>query len=1133
MSLIDLAIARGRMVLATLALILVAGTIAYLNIPKESDPDINIPIIYVSLTHEGISPEDAERLLIRPMESELKSIEGVKEMRSTAFLGGANVLLEFEAGFNPDVAIADVREKVDLAKSKLPTDTKEPKVHEVNLSLFPVLVITLGGDVPERTLLKLARDLRDKVKTVKNVLEVTIGGDREELFEIILDPVRMQSYGLDAAQLLAGINRANVLVAAGAMDTGHGRFAIKVPGLFESGRDILNLPLKVAGDAVVRVSDIADVRRSFKDRTTVARLAGKPAVSLEVSKRTGSNIIDTIAQVRTVVEAEKAFWPPSVAVSYSQDRSTDIRSMLTELQSSIIIAVILVMLVVVGALGLRSGFLVGIAIPGSFLAGILVLSLMGLTINIVVLFSLILVVGMLVDDAIIVNEFADRKMHEGMPAAQAYAAATRRMLWPIVASTASRIAAFLPLLFWPGLVGEFMKFLPITLVATLTASLVMALLFIPVLGANLAAVARVATIVTGTAGGAFGLSQLGGWAAGLLFGDAGEAAGASAALALLGALLGAALGVRLGGLAAAALAKPPPENATLRAIETDPDFDLARAGGLTGLYVRVLKIALRHPAKVLAGAAGLLVGSWALYGVFGRGIEFFPEVEPNQAIVLVHARGNLSVNEKDALTGEVERAILAMQTERHEFATVYTTAGNLRSNDDDQAEDVIGRIQLELVDWNERRKVAEIMAEIRDRTRGLAGIQVETQKPRAGPSAGRPVQVQLSSRFPEALEPAAVRVRHFLDTLPGLVDVQDSRPMPGIEWEMAVDRAEAAKYGADITLIGSFIRLVTNGLRVSDYRPDDADDAIDIVVRYPVDYRTLDQLDRIRVQTSVGPIPMSSFVERKPVPRAGQLRRVDQRRIMKVMADVAPDVLADDKVKEIQAWLATADIDPRVTVSFKGQDQDQKDAQAFLQKAFFIALGMIAVILLAEFNSFTGVLLVLSAVIMSTIGVMLGLLLIGQPFGIVMSGIGVIALAGVVVNNNIVLLDTYLRLKREIRDPMQAIIRTGAQRLRPVLLTAVTAVLGLLPMVFQVSIDFLTREITVGAPSTQWWVQLATAVAFGLTFATVLTLIVTPSWLMAQARMAEWFERRRGGRRAAAPVALYPAERPRFDEAAE
>jgi multidrug efflux pump len=1129
MTLIDLAISRGRMVLATLALILIAGTYAYVTIPKESDPDINIPIIYVSLTLDGISPEDSERLLVRPMENELKGIEGVKEMRSTAFLGGGNVLLEFEAGFDPDMAIADVREKVDLAKSQLPADAKEPKVNEVNLSLFPVLVVTLGGDVPERTLLKLARDLRDKLETIRNVLEVTIGGDREELFEIILDPVRMQSYGLDAQALLAGINRANVLVAAGAIDTGHGRFAIKVPGLFESGRDILNLPLKVAGDAVVRVSDIADVRRSFKDRLTSARISGKPAVSLEISKRTGSNIIDTIAQVRAVVEAEKSLWPEEVSVAYSQDRSTDIRAMLTELQSSIIIAIILVMLVVVGALGLRSGFLVGIAIPGSFLAGILALSLMGLTINIVVLFSLILVVGMLVDDAIIVNEFADRKMHEGMTPAAAYSIATRRMLWPIVASTASRIAAFLPLLFWPGLVGEFMKFLPITLVATLTASLVMALLFIPVLGANLAPVARVATILSGIAAGAFGLSALGGFLAGLAGIDTAGAIGV--ALSLAGALIGAFVGVRLGALAAANLIKPPPVNETLRAIETDPNFDLSHAGGLTGFYVRVLKVALRHPSKILAGAVGVLVGSWALYGVFGRGVEFFPEVEPDQAIVLVHARGNLSVSEKNALTSEVEQAILRMQSERHEFETIYTTAGNLRSNDDDQGEDVIGRIQLELADWDKRRKADEIMADIRARTAHLAGIQVETRKPRAGPAAGKPVQVQLASRFPELLDANAARVRAFFDTLPGLVAIEDTRPMPGIEWEMTVDRAEAAKYNADIALIGSFIRLVTNGLKVSDYRPDDADDEIDIVVRYPSDYRTLDQLDRIRVQTSFGPVPISTFVERKPVPRAGQLRRVDQRRIMKVMSEVAPGVLADDKVQEVQAWLKTADIDPRVTVSFGGQDQDQNDAQAFLQKAFFIALGMIAIILLAEFNSFSGVLLVLSAVIMSTVGVMLGLLLIGQPFGIVMSGVGVIALAGVVVNNNIVLLDTYMRLKREIRDPMQAIIRTGAQRLRPVLLTAVTAVLGLLPMVFQVSIDFMTREVTVGAPSTQWWVQLSTAVAFGLSFATILTLIVTPCWLMVEAKIALWFARRRGA--AEAPVPLYPAERPRFDEAAE
>ena len=1133
MSLIDAALARSRTVLASLALLLATGLAAYIAIPKESDPDINIPIIYVSMSHEGISPEDAERLLIRPMETELQGIEGVKEMRSTAFLGGANVLMEFDAGFDADTALADVREKVDLAKTELPDHTDEPTVNEVNLSLFPVLVVTLGGDVPERTLLRLARDLSDSIEAIPSVLEVNIGGDREEQVEVILDPVLLDSYEIEVQEILAVVARSNQLIAAGSLDTGRGRFAIKLPGLFESVNDVLDLPLKVSGDAAVTVRDIATVRRTFKDRLTVARLSGKPAISLEVSKRTGENIIDTIEQVRAVVAEEQANWPGAVEVSYSQDKSSDIRTMLTDLQNNFISAVLLVMIVVVAALGLRNGILVGIAIPGSFLTGILVLSTLGLTVNIVVLFSLILAVGMLVDGAIVVTEYAERKLREGEPAARAYALAAKRMAWPIIASTATTLAAFAPLLFWPGLVGEFMKFLPITLVATLTASLAMALIFVPVMGANLSIVARIFFLLVGIGLGA-GLSiAVAFGVAGAVFGDGTASLITSIVAGGLGAVAGTWLGLRLGGRVAASLDRPPTAGVDEAQQLGAESGHLGHIGGATGLYLKVLRGALRYPAKVLAGAVVAMVGSWMLYGAFGQGIEFFPDVEPEQAIVQVHARGNLSVREKVALVAEVEREVLTIQHERGEFETIYMIAGNLSSNDDDQAEDVIGRLQLELADWDLRRPADDILADIRARTAHLAGIHIEARKPRAGPPVGKPVQVQLSSRNPDLLEAEAAKVRRFMDNLDGLADVEDSRPMPGIEWELTVDRAQAAKFGADIQAIGQFVKLVTNGLKLSEYRPDDTDDEIDIVVRYPAAQRTIDQLDRIRLQTSAGLVPISNFVTRHPVPRVGQLRRVDNKRIMKVMAEVDAGVLPNDMVRQITAWLPTADIDPRVAVTFKGEDQEQADAQAFLQRAFGIALFIMAIILVTQFNSFYSAFLILSAVIMSTVGVMLGLLIIGQPFGIVMSGVGVIALAGIVVNNNIVLIDTYDRLKRTISDPVQAILRTGAQRLRPVLLTTVTTILGLLPMVLQLNIDFATREISRGAPSTQWWVQLATAVAFGLAFATVLTLIVTPSALMVRSNLQVWQARRRMRRLAPARAVAGDASPAPMAEAAE
>ena len=1115
MTFIDHALNRSRTVIATLILILVSGVVAFVEIPKEAEPDVNIPIVYVSLHHEGISPEDAERLLVRPMEEELQSIEGVKEMRSTAYQNGANVLLEFEAGFDADAAMDDVREKVDLVKPDLPDDTDEPTVNEVNLSLFPVITVTLSGNLSERTMLRLARELRDDIEGLPEVLEANITGDRDEQVDVVVDPVLLESYGLQPAEILNLISRSNQLIAAGTMDAGVGRFAIKVPGLIETLDDILTMPLLTKGDSVITIGDIASVHRTFKDPTTYAFLNGKPAVVIEVSKRIGQNIIGTSNRVRAAVAERVALWPEGVEVTFSNDKSDKIRTMLTDLQNNVISAILLVMIVVVGALGVRGGLLVGIAIPGSFLTGILVLATFGLTVNMVVLFSLILAVGMLVDGAIVVTEYADRKLAEGSSAQEAYSLAAKRMALPIMASTATTLAAFMPLLFWPGIVGEFMKFLPITLVATLSASLAMALVFVPALGANFATVSRV--FLTAVAAAGFSVVAFG------------LAAGSLAApfLGLAAAIAGAYLGFRFGGWVNVLMERAQAKRvaATTISFAAAADVKLEEIRGFTGIYIKTLGFALRHPAKVLGLAVLGLIGSWYAYINYGHGVQFFPSVEPEQGIVIIHGRGNMAVNEKRTLVRQVERHILDIQDEFGDFRSIYTATGNFEPRDEDP-EDMIGKITLDFADWEKRRPAAVILDDIRARTSYLAGIIIETQWPRAGPPVGKPVNVQLSSWDPEVLEPIATRLRAFMDQLPGLKDVEDSRPIPGIEWELEVNRAQAAKFDADVAAIGSFVQLATKGLKISDYRPDDSDEEIDIVVRFPRDYRTVEMLDRIRLNTPMGLIPISNFVERAAEPKTGLVRRTEGKRIMFVRADVEEGVLPDDKVNEIKDWLDRANLPSNVDVTFKGEDEEQKAAQAFLGKAFGVALFIMAIILVTQFNSFYGGFLILSAVIMSTVGVLLGLLIMQEPFGIIMSGIGVIALAGIVVNNNIVLIDTYDRLHRTEPDARIAILKTGAQRLRPVLLTTTTTILGLMPMVLQINIDFVTREILFGAPSTQWWVQLSTAIAFGLAFATVLTLVVTPCALMFFANFMAWLDRRakRRAERAAAKEAAATAE---------
>jgi len=407
-ALIDAAFNRNRTVVMVLIFLLASGFIAYGNIPKESEPDVPIPIIYVSMSHDGISPDDAERLLVRPMEKELQSISGLKEMSSTASEGHASVLLEFDAGFDGDTAIADVRERVDAAKSQLPAATDEPTVNEVNIALFPVLNISLSGALPERTLIKIARALKDKLEALPGVLEADIAGEREEVLEIVVEPLVMETYQVDFDSLFGLIRNNNLLVAAGAIDTGAGRMVLKVPGVIENIEDVLKLPVKVTDTSVVTFGDVASIRRTYKDPSSFARLNGQPTLVLEISKRLGANIIETIDSVKEVIEAERGLLPPSLRIGFHQDKSVQTKTMLSDLQNNVISGVVLVMIVIMATLGIRSSILVGFAIPGSFLTGIMVINAMGYTMNVVVLFSLILVVGMLVDGAIIVSELADR-----------------------------------------------------------------------------------------------------------------------------------------------------------------------------------------------------------------------------------------------------------------------------------------------------------------------------------------------------------------------------------------------------------------------------------------------------------------------------------------------------------------------------------------------------------------------------------------------------------------------------------------------------------------------------------------------------------------------------------------------------
>ncbi|MDE2133711.1 MAG: efflux RND transporter permease subunit [Alphaproteobacteria bacterium] len=1021
-----------RPVLALIAVVIIAGVYAFVSIPKEADPDLPIPYIAVFVNYQGISPEDSERLLVKPLEANLRSIEGIKTMTGHAREGGGEVVLEFNADFNKQKALEDVRAQVDATRPRLPQEADPPGVWEANTSSFPVITVALSGDLPERTLLRLARNLRDELKTIPSVLEANLSGARDELLEITIDPAKLESYGITQNEIFNAVSANNSLIAAGAIDTGHGSFAVKVPGVIATAQDVLNLPIRSTADSTVTLKDVASVHRTFYDATTYARMNGQPTVAIDVSRRTGTNIIANNEQVRQLVARAQKSWPPGVHVNFMFDQSTFIRDQLGSLSDSILLAILLVMIIVVAALGIRSGLLVGVAIPTSFLMSFMVLNGLGMTLNFMIMFGMLLSVGILVDGAIIVVEYADRKMTEGHSPRQAFAEGAIRMFWPVVSATATMIGAFLPMLLWPGMVGKYMSYFPITLIVVLSSSMVVALIFLPVLG------------------GFFG--------------------------------------------------KPPVrDEAHEKAIEASETGDWREIGGITGWYAHLAARLTRHPGKVIGGALGAAILIITLFVFFNHGTVFFVDTDPDIANVYVSARGNLSAIEMRNLVMSVEKRIEGVDGIQY----IYVTSG--KSNDDGAPVDNIGRVLVQFKPYEQRRPGLQLIEEIRKRTENMAGLRVEVAKPNGGPSSGKDIDIEVTSDNYAGMAQVADSLRRHMNAQPELRDVEDTRSLPGIEWDMQINRELASRFGVNAQQIGTAVQLVTNGIFIARYRPDDSDNEVDIRVRYPSGARGIHALDDLRVATGTGGmVPLSNFVAMTAAKETNAIERKDMHRVYHVRANMKPNtMLPSAEIAKLQGWMGRQSFPSDVRVSFGGASRDSDETAAFLPVAAFMALFLIAMVLLVLFNSFYHTFLILVAVVMAVIGAFLGMLVMGQTFSLIMTGTGMLALAGIVVNHNIVLIDTYHRLRLSGMEPIEAVIRSSAQRLRPVFLTTITAIGGLLPMMFAVEINFWDRSVTMGAPTPQMWVQLSTAVIFGLAFSKMITLGLVPAMLAAPQRIRE------------------------------
>ena len=1034
------AMGRSRAVLTILAALLLGGLSSYISLPREADPDIPIPIIYVGVVLPGISPADAERLLVKPMELELRTLTGLKEMQSVSAQNYGAVLLEFDVSFDEDQALLDVREKMDQVRPELPDDAEEPDVREFNAGLFPVIMVNLTSNDSERELYRHAKMLKEEISGMPNVLEAKLVGQREEVLEIVIDPRAMENYNITANELYSVLARNNQLIPAGSIDSGQGRFSLSVPGLVESEADIGQIPIKSRGDAVVQLSDIAEVRRTFKDQDIYARFNGAPTISIEVVKRLGSNIVQTTQQVRDLTNEYTADWPDTIEVDFSSDISDFIFEMIGSLETSISNAIMLVMILVIAALGLRSALLVGLSIPTSFLVGFLIVDMMGMTLNMMIMFGFILSVGILVDGAIVVVEYADRKMAEGVGRREAYAMASSRMFWPILSSTATTLAAFGPMLLWPGVSGKFMSYLPITVIILLSASLATVMLFLPVIG------------------GLFGKSEQEG-------------------------------------------------DELLSSLSGEKRINVRDMKGMTGRYLRFLKMCMNWPLTTIATAVALLTTVVILFGEYNNGVEFSGSIEPHQVNVLVKGRGNLSVEEADFATKLVESIILDIPGVSNAFAQAGPSIGGgdgaPNMGDGRIPADTIGIIRVEFTHFSTRVPASQIVREINERAERFAGIEVEIKEREQGPPQGKGIEIEVSGQDLNELTVVTNLMSQYMQSRDDLyIDVENTLPLPGIEWNLSVDREAAGRFQADIVTVGNVIQLVTNGILIGHYRPDDSDDEIEIRARYPYGARSFDRLDQLRVLTPAGNVPITNFVKREPSEKRDAINRIDGQRVIQIQAAMAvnpetgSEYLATDLENDFKQWMAQQDFVPSsVKWRLRGANEEAEEAAAFLGRAMIASLMLMFIILLMQFNSLYCTLLTLSTVVLSTIGVLLGMVLTGQVFSVIMTGTGVVALAGIVVNNSIVLIDTYQRLLATGMDKVDVILKTAGQRLRPILLTTVTTMIGLFPMAIQASIKVIDRSIEFGEPTAAWWVQLSTAIIFGLGFSTLLTLILVPVML--------------------------------------
>ena len=1007
----DASIDRRSTVFALMLIILIVGVYSYITLPRESTPDITVPYVLVVTPYEGVTPDDIESLITYPIERKLKGLKDVEKIRSVSAEGSSMITIEFVPDVNIDNALQWVRDKVDQAKGDLPADLEnDPSVLEINLSEFPILMVAVSGNVDETVLKKVGEKLEDRIEEIPGVLDVTLTGGQERQIRVEFDPDRLYAYKISLSEIVQAIRQENVNIPGGSIDIGQGKYLLRIPGEFTDPAQIDNLVLTERDGKAIYFKDVAKIVDSFEDRTSYARLNGHQSVSLAIKKRTGANIIEVADRVFALLDSADQLVPPGIDLSVTFNQSKDIRRMVGELENNIITGLILVVMVLFMFLGFRNSIFVALAIPFSMLLSFAILQLLGITLNMVVLFSLILALGMLVDNAIVIVENIYRHIYEGHSGITAAKIAVAEVGWPVISSTATTLCAFFPMTFWPGIMGEFMKYLPLTLIITLTASLFVALVINPTVCAHFM---------------------------------------------------------------------------TLNKQKTSDQ----EARGIIALYGRLLTYALKHRLLVVVASFLLLFGIGGAYAVLGHGVELFPDIEPNLAFVEIKAPEGVNIDASNTLARRIEKYVLNEGDIRH----VVTEVGVADSgNGGGSSLSNLSKISLDFLERDDRKEDSrDVLERIRTEIAPISGAEFKVAKQEEGPPTGPPVSIEISGEDIAILERLVTEARQRIKDVAGLVDLKDDFTKAKPEIRIDVDREKASLLKLSTAGISEMIKAAISGTKLGVYRQ--GEDEYDIVARMPAERRTsVADIENLLIPAADGsPVPLSTVAHVSLSAGYGSIRHIDQKRVVTISADTFGRN-SNEVLQEVQGHLAALKLPAGYQITYSGEQQEQQKASIFLSKAFVGAILLIMLVLITQFNSVLQTLIVMTSVLLSLTGVFLGLMITSTPFGIIMTGIGVISLAGVVVNNAIVLIDYINQLVKDGLELNAALVRAGIVRFRPVMLTAATTILGLLPMAIGVSFDFKTFSWVVGGESADWWGPMAVAVVFGLAFATLLTLVVVP-----------------------------------------